>query len=1557
MKTFHQIYSIIFLILILTFCTQAQTLFWPARLGISIDSDISIHTTADFNSDGILDIATIELGSSSGEICVILGELTGNYEISEIYEGLWPESFNIDGILFQASDFNGDEKLDIIFCRTSEQNDFIYIFQGDGTGNFAEPIISNADNLGLGPKCYPIGISDFNTDGLTDIIYTNLEADYDIHDGVISFSYYSYILLGDGNGNFSISDTLIAPFYISSKCALGDFNEDGSIDIAFLSYTDTDNDSIAVYHGNGTGNFSEATKFVIGKGGRKYDVADFNGDGHLDIIAIKNQGIGFESNSVIVFRGGGDGTFIMRLQTDFEKSICNLTPTDFNEDGILDLVIVSPTLEWGTDSFFGDGYIGIMIGVGDGTFNQPNWSPVNNSKYGKVSIGDINNNGHKDIIFATSRGLSYFIGTGDGIIQTPPEYETGLISCPHSFQSLVGFSLVQSPSIVSADLNHDGFFDLAVTNPCSKVVSVLEGMDNGKFVVPANNFDLSVNAHTLKTADMNNDSHSDLLVSTNTNDFLTLLGDGTGGFDIPQKYTTDELSGDFIIKDFNGDSQPDIAIISESSPEVMILIGDGTGSFANSTKISLPDSGNIISCADFNEDGNFDLVIGLKVKLTVFFNHSFTVLIGDGNGGFAADTSYLFKDRFPKAITVSDFNEDGHEDVVVWGTGEGEIFLGDGTGSLTAFSQDEKLEGGVADKKLLAKDVNTDSHIDLIVSHYNRDIAIFLGKGDGSFTPSKFEYGLQWDNGAICSKDFNKDGAPDLAMIHSDTNYVGILFGSKGLEHDIALISILSPESEVTIDASITPQVVVLNRGSVSESVEVECNINNTYNKDVQISINPGEQQIATFPQWIPEGAGSYNVIFTGNLEEDQIPSNNQISKNVIVIDTGTDNVKINKISPNRGGDNGWITVSIFGENFQENNEIRLVKNGENDIIASGYFTEQTSFISAQKIKAVFDLNGACHGSWDLVIENPDGSSFTFKNGLTVITGNKALWIDIMGKTRFVLSRHAETYLSYNAMIGNSGNVNLDNAVMILDIPLWLQLKSIINTATNDTLLIGENEKIYNIIDGEKKDSLEISKIDSTRIPFWVGTLNPGEVQTFQVNVLGDWDGYRDIVILAKPTKALDEENVQETGIGISGILMSSAGCFGKNLAESFADKGDLTIQDFENAGQQALESTGEDLFWTGVTLAVEILFPWTIPIIEGYNIASGLIGSIEKADQMFKLAFKFILLFAEWYGDPNYKDGPAGYEGYITDNRPYFYQIHFENDSSATISPPYVIIRDTLDVDLDWSTFENIESSHPITSTSLDSTTGEIVWLFDGIQLPPNKIPPEGEGWLSYSIWPKSDLPSGTKITNRGAIIFGTQDTILTNIFLNIIDNEAPNSYIEPMDSEQNNVAFQVNCYSNDSESGIYLNNIYVSENDNEYLLWKQTQNPASLFIGKNGYTYSFYSNSIDNVGNIESIPSTPDATTTINAKEDIGVNPNPFVPSRGHDVITFFGGSITNAKIKIYNKAGQLVRTLHEKNGEKTLEWDTTNDDGEKLASGVYIWVLSGPSGKDIGKFAIIR
>jgi len=101
-------------------------------------------------------------------------------------------------------------------------------------------------------------------------------------------------------------------------------------------------------------------------------------------------------------------------------------------------------------------------------------------------------------------------------------------------------------------------------------------------------------------------------------------------------------------------------------------------------------------------------------------------------------------------------------------------------------------------------------------------------------------------------------------------------------------------------------------------------------------------------------------------------------------------------------------------------------------------------------------------------------------------------------------------------------------------------------------------------------------------------------------------------------------------------------------------------------------------------------------------------------------------------------------------------YLVQFENKPEATAEAVYVLILDTLDANLDWSTLSIGDISHPEVCTwEFDTESGELSFFFDGIMLPPNVNPPEGEGFVTYSISPKEGLPQGTVIQNTAWIRF----------------------------------------------------------------------------------------------------------------------------------------------------------------------------------------------------------
>jgi hypothetical protein len=901
------------------------------------------------------------------------------------------------------------------------------------------------------------------------------------------------------------------------------------------------------------------------------------------------------------------------------------------------------------------------------------------------------------------------------------------------------------------------------------------------------------------------------------------------------------------------------------------------------------------------------------------------------------DNTYISQVINTREIKVRDFNHDDHLDLILYGA-VGQLFIGDGTGKLTAINQDITLEGDMGNVSLVTEDINADSHLDLIVSCSGinkNNIDVYSGDGTGGFISTGLEYGLPYINGGLCAGDFNKDGNLDLAVAHPDTNQVGILFGLKGLIHDIALLSIESPAGRIPIDSSVTPQVNVINKGRETESFQIKFQIEELYNETIDANLNPDEQKLITFPSWTPDQRGIFEINCNILFAEDQNSSNNFLESQITVIGDSTE-PDIFLIKPNRGGNTGWITTTIIGANFQEGVIIKLIKEGQEDIIADSCAFQNSEVISSSEIQAIFNLKGSETGLWDLEIINPGGSNIIASEIFQIENGEQKVWVDIIGPDEILLGETT----AFSLYIGNSGNINVDYLVPMLTLPQEVDLDSITSFNENRTLIYGDTLLAYDL--------------DMLEIPFFIRNLPPDKVAAFTLYVRGNT---RASLSKLNNHKKLDKPSASPS-FGWSGIILSTIECVAKNAA-----KNGITEPRSENNWNKAVidgvENLAEGLAIEVITIAIEILYPPSIPFIEGIKVLDTFISGAKDVGQFLEVSnaskpFGIVSSF-----DPNLKVGPSGFgsQGYILDDRPFHYRIYFENVDTATASAKNIYLIDTLDSDFDISTIEFGETSHPVTNIELDSSQGIINWTFSEIYLPPNVNPPEGEGWVSFSIHPKPNLPSGTYITNRASIVFDYNEPILTPMLTNVIDKEPPISTFNSLPLEQEHLAFKIDWAGTDSESGVAWYQIYKSENGGDYKLWTQTPDNSAIFIGKNENFYSFYSVAIDNVGNVETSPMSSIANTYIKAKENIAVNPNPFVPARGHEKITFFGGGVANARIKIYDKAGYLVKTLDEINGEKKLEWDATNENGRKLASGVYIWVLAGSGEKDKGKFAIIR
>ena len=428
---------------------------------------------------------------------------------------------------------------------------------------------------------------------------------------------------------------------------------------------------------------------------------------------------------------------------------------DFNGDGRLDLATGN----------LRSGDISILLGRGDGTFQDQLTNPVGNGPQDAVTA-DLNDDGHTDIITTNyySNDISVLLGNGDG-----------------TFQAARSFPAGEHPSALAvADFNGDGRLDVAVAdsgdNGNGQGLSILMGNGDGTFQAPI--FYPEGAAPSLIVAgDWTGNGVIDLAVANAGSDNVTvLLGNGRGGFQALPPIPLGDQAGDPVAitaGDFTGNGVLDLAVVDQSTDGVSILEGNGQGGFVALPPISLGDDPlnlpNAIVAGDFTGNGILDLAVA-SVSLDAPDNVS--ILLGKGNGKFALQptTISLGTSFTPSSITTGNFFGGGPLDLAVADSTAHSVSLlqGDGQGGFPFLSELE-LGSEINPSVVATGDFTGDGRTDLaIASQSPNSVVIELNQGNGQFAQPG-SVGLVLHNTPLVA-DLNGDGVPDVSIVDGAGN-------------------------------------------------------------------------------------------------------------------------------------------------------------------------------------------------------------------------------------------------------------------------------------------------------------------------------------------------------------------------------------------------------------------------------------------------------------------------------------------------------------------------------------------------------------------------------------------------------------------------------------------------------------------------------------------------------------------------------------------------------------------------------------------------------------------
>jgi hypothetical protein len=610
------------------------------------------------------------------------------------------------------------------------------------------------------------------------------------------------------------------------------------------------------------------------------------------------------------------------------------------------------------------------------------------------------------------------------------------------------------------------------------------------------------------------------------------------------------------------------------------------------------------------------------------------------------------------------------------------------------------------------------------------------------------------------------------------------------------------------------------------------------------------------------------------------------------------------------------IYVSPLAGHFAEGATATLARLGEPDI------TGQPVGVSADgtRIATTFDLTGRALGPCDVTVTNPDSTTFTLPGGFTIEQSRGAeVWVDIVGRTAIRPNR-AQTF---TVMFGNRGDVDA------LGVPLWIggipksatwNLGFDIAPPPSDI----DWSEVPTYL--ETEDDIRLPIFIPLIPPGFTGTLKieltvPAGEERFDLRAWvnpcyfhSPMDPHTAQCMLAILQFSFDVADVFVPLSCLEGGFEAWALQYYTSVLQVGAD---IWAEDYTLRGAMiGAGLTNADAAMFLLECAADIIPGFVIPPpLQVWNWVSVAIDGCEMLEQCSdwgcrRLGERVLDVLLAIAIDPNDIVGSSGTGPlqYLSGEEPLRYSILFENLETATAPAQEVVITDQLNpAVMDLSTFGfgpiSFGEREVVPPPGLNRFTtvvdlrpdmnllveidarlhvpaGLVTWHFRSIDpatgeppedpmvgfLPPNVIPPEGEGSVMFTVLPRTGLPTGTEIRNQASIVFDTNPSVPTGEWFNTLDNSKPTSAVLPLAPTQNALSFQVQWSGIDVGAGVSYYTVFVSVDGGPYTAWLlTTEDTSATFTGQSGRTYAFFSLARDTAGNSEPLKTSGDTSTTI--------------------------------------------------------------------------------------------
>jgi hypothetical protein len=336
----------------------------------------SISSFGDADGDGDLDLYLAGFDPSYNSVGGLYLYEDGTYSLST-FSNLPILSLGVA----RWSDIDADGDLDVVLMG----------FDGaSGTGVLDIYLNDSGVFTALNAGLYPgymgdVAVVDFNNDSHLDIAMTGF-----------GDAWETKLYKNNGDTTFTEMTSVSLPPMNMGHIKFADYDNDGNQDFVLNGLNETTDDYYTViYKNNGDETFTEETGIeLMQRWIGDMDWGDFNNDGNIDLVISGTGGESGMERNTVVYKNNGDGSFTNINATIMGVSHSALAWEDFDNDGLLDLLVLGTFTTPGEGNYIRE----IYKNNGDETFSPSTYTELSTCYYGDADTGDIDGDGKIDIV-------------------------------------------------------------------------------------------------------------------------------------------------------------------------------------------------------------------------------------------------------------------------------------------------------------------------------------------------------------------------------------------------------------------------------------------------------------------------------------------------------------------------------------------------------------------------------------------------------------------------------------------------------------------------------------------------------------------------------------------------------------------------------------------------------------------------------------------------------------------------------------------------------------------------------------------------------------------------------------------------------------------------------------------------------------------------------------------------------------------------------------------------------------------------------------------------------